>query len=94
MQFGCCLLSQAHRDVLEVLLCAFDLVLSFAEPTDERPRCNKMSIDNLATVIAPTLLFSSKMRPNKQQLDVAVSLVKTMINLREKMFLVQTNVTI
>lgn len=51
-----CMLPRSHRNLLEVLLYFFSWVASFANIDEETG--SKMDIHNLATVIAPNILFA------------------------------------
>ncbi|KAK4995437.1 Rho-type GTPase activating protein Rga1 [Elasticomyces elasticus] len=57
LHLTCCLLPKAHRDTMEILFCFLNWVSSFAY-TDEESG-SKMDIHNLATVIAPNILYPS-----------------------------------
>lgn len=56
LQLTYCMLPRCHRNLLEVLLYFFSWVASFAEIDEETG--SKMDTHNLATVIAPNVLFS------------------------------------
>lgn len=56
LQLTYCMLPRSHRNLLEVLLYFFSWVASFAEIDEETG--SKMDTHNLATVIAPNILFS------------------------------------
>lgn len=51
----CCLLPKCHRDCLEILFCFLKWAGSFHQVDDESG--SKMDIKNLATVIAPNILY-------------------------------------
>ncbi|SPQ19419.1 625fed22-b899-4cc7-96c8-1a05c37b4162 [Thermothielavioides terrestris] len=55
LHLTCCLLPKANRDCLEILFCFLKWVGSFHQVDDESG--SKMDIKNLATVIAPNVLF-------------------------------------
>ncbi|CAN3373208.1 rho-GTPase-activating protein Lrg1p [Diutina rugosa] len=56
LQLCYCMLPRSHRNLVEVLLYFFSWVASFAEIDEETG--SKMDIHNLATVIAPNVLFA------------------------------------
>ena len=55
LHLTCCLLPKPNRDCLEILFCFLKWVGSFHQVDDESG--SKMDIKNLATVIAPNVLF-------------------------------------
>ncbi len=55
LHLACCLLPKPNRDSLEILFCFLKWVGSFHQVDDESG--SKMDIKNLATVIAPNVLF-------------------------------------
>ena len=55
LHLTCCLLPKANRDCLEILFCFLKWVGSFHQVDDESG--SKMDIKNLATVMAPNVLF-------------------------------------
>ncbi|KAK4192701.1 hypothetical protein QBC35DRAFT_199949 [Podospora australis] len=55
LHLACCLLPKPNRDCLEILFCFLKWVGSFHQVDDETG--SKMDIKNLATVIAPNVLF-------------------------------------
>jgi len=58
LHLSCCLLPKAHRDTMEVLFCFLNWAASFSVVDEESG--SKMDIHNLATVIAPNILFSKE----------------------------------
>jgi hypothetical protein len=60
------MLPRSHRDLLEVLLYFFSWVASFAEIDEETGL--KMDVHNLATVIAPNILYSRQLSQQAGQL--------------------------
>ncbi|ODV77229.1 GTPase-activating protein of the rho/rac family, partial [Suhomyces tanzawaensis NRRL Y-17324] len=58
LQLVYCMLPRSHRNLVEVLLYFFSWVASFAEIDEETG--SKMDIHNLATVIAPNILFAKQ----------------------------------
>jgi len=55
LHLTCCLLPKCHRDSLEILFCFLKWAGSFHQVDDESG--SRMDIKNLATVIAPNILF-------------------------------------
>ncbi|KAK4227214.1 hypothetical protein QBC38DRAFT_196855 [Podospora fimiseda] len=55
LHLACCLLPKANRDCMEILFCFLKWVGSFHQVDDESG--SKMDVKNLATVIAPNVLF-------------------------------------
>lgn len=58
MHLICCLLPNAHRDVVEVLFYFLNWTASFAHMEDDTG--SKMDIHNLSTVITPNVLYEKK----------------------------------
>ncbi|KAG9243521.1 hypothetical protein BJ878DRAFT_114149 [Calycina marina] len=57
LHLTCCLLPKAHRDSLEILMSFFSWAASFHQVDDESG--SKMDAHNLATVIAPNILYNN-----------------------------------
>ncbi|KAK0628431.1 hypothetical protein B0T17DRAFT_588549 [Bombardia bombarda] len=55
LHLACCLLPKGHRDTLEIVFCFLKWAGSFHQVDDDSG--SKMDIKNLATVIAPNVLF-------------------------------------
>ncbi|KAL2018862.1 hypothetical protein VTK56DRAFT_287 [Thermocarpiscus australiensis] len=87
LHLTCCLLPKANRDCLEILFCFLKWVGSFHQVDDEAG--SKMDIKNLATVIAPNVLFD---RNKTSSLDsdpmFAIQAVEVLISNIEEMCLV------
>jgi len=83
----CCLLPKPNRDCLEILFCFLKWVGSFHQVDDESG--SKMDIKNLATVMAPNVLFD---RNKSSALDsdpmLAIEAVEVLIANIEEMCLV------
>ncbi|KAK4237858.1 hypothetical protein C8A03DRAFT_15635 [Achaetomium macrosporum] len=87
LHLTCCLLPKPNRDCLEILFCFLKWVGSFHQVDDESG--SKMDIKNLATVIAPNVLFD---RTKTSSLDsdpmYAIEAVEVLIANIEEMCLV------
>jgi hypothetical protein len=55
----CCLLPKVHRDCLEILFCFLKWAGSFHQIDDGEGLGSRMDIKNLATVIAPNVLYNA-----------------------------------
>lgn len=89
IHLACCLLPKCHRDCLEILLHFLKWAGNFHQVDDESG--SKMDIKNLATVIAPNILYNPLKGPaldNEPMLAIAV--VETLISNVETMCLVST----
>lgn len=93
LHYACCLLPQPNRDLLEVLLDFLKFVASFSGGEDG----NKMDISNLATVIAPNILYSkSKDKVGtlssgnliKDESFLAIEVVKSLLNFQDDLWTV------
>jgi hypothetical protein len=82
LHLTCCLLPKAHRDSLEVLCSFFNWVASFHQIDEESG--SKMDTHNLATVIAPNILFTNAKTPVDDNF-LAIEVVHTLIECNEQM---------
>jgi hypothetical protein len=82
LHLTCCLLPKAHRDTLEVLCSFFNWVASFHQVDEESG--SKMDTHNLATVIAPNILFTNAKTPVDDNF-LAIEVVHTLIECNEQM---------
>lgn len=87
LHLACCLLPKCHRDALEILFCFLKWASSFHQVDDEAG--SKMDIKNLATVIAPNILFANDKAPALDSDHMfAITAVETLVNYLEEMCLV------
>jgi hypothetical protein len=77
----CCLLPKVHRDVMEVLFNFMNWVASFHTVDEETG--SKMDVHNLATVIAPNILYSDLKSPDMDSSFLGIEAVATMIECNE-----------
>lgn len=86
----CCLMPKPHRDTMEVLFAFLKWAASFSQVDEESG--SKMDIHNLATVVAPNILYSpppkqtgNKAQPAPQVDDsfLAIEAVNTLIKYNE-----------
>lgn len=82
LHLTCCLLPKAHRDCLEILCSFFNWVASFHQIDEESG--SKMDTHNLATVIAPNILFTNAKMPVDDNF-LAIEVVHTLIECNEQM---------
>ncbi|TLD13482.1 uncharacterized protein PgNI_04941 [Pyricularia grisea] len=83
----CCLLPKCHRDCLEILFCFLKWAGTFHQVDDESG--SKMDVKNLATVIAPNILYlQSKALTLDSDPMFAIVAVETLIQDIEEMCLV------
>jgi hypothetical protein len=84
MHLTCCLLPKAHRDTLEVVLSFLAWVAQFAHVDEETG--SKMDEHNLATVVAPNILYSrnSTKGSNVDDSFAAIEAVYAMIKYSEE----------
>ncbi|KAK6584824.1 hypothetical protein PZA11_003048 [Diplocarpon coronariae] len=78
----CCLLPKTHRDCLEVLCSFFNFVGTFHQVDEESG--SKMDTHNLATVIAPNILYTNAKTPVDDNF-LAIEVVHTLIEYNEQM---------
>lgn len=87
LHLSCCLLPKYHRDCLEILFSFLKWAGSFHQVDEESG--SKMDIKNLATVIAPNILYSSsKVAGLDMEPMFAVNAVEDLITFNEEMCLV------
>jgi hypothetical protein len=82
LHLTCCLLPKAHRDCLEILCSFFNWVASFHQIDEESG--SKMDVHNLATVIAPNILYTNAKTPVDDNF-LAIEVVHTLIECNEQM---------
>ncbi|KAG1047678.1 hypothetical protein G6F43_009885 [Rhizopus delemar] len=79
---ACCLLPKANRDTMEVLFVFMKWVSQFAHL--ENNTGNKMGIVNLATVIAPNILYSKSKDPVKDESFYSIETVTMLLQNAEE----------
>ncbi|KAE8440695.1 hypothetical protein EG329_006813 [Mollisiaceae sp. DMI_Dod_QoI] len=82
LHLTCCLLPKAHRDCLEILCSFFNWVASFHQVDEESG--SKMDTHNLATVIAPNILYTNAKGPMDDNF-LGIEVVNTLIECNEQM---------
>lgn len=83
LHLTCCLLPKSHRDCLEVLFSFLNWVASFHQVDEESG--SKMDIHNLATVIAPNILFTNSKNAGMDDSFLAIEAVHSLIECNEQM---------
>ena len=90
LHLTCCLLPKCHRDSLEILFTFLKWAGSFHQIDEEAG--SKMDIKNLATVIAPNILYSNtKVASLDSDPMFAIEAVETLINDIETMCMVRAS---
>ena len=88
LHLTCCLLPKCHRDSLEILFCFLKWAGSFHQVDDDSG--SKMDIKNLATVVAPNILYNgSKLAALDSDPMFAITAVECLLSNIEEMCLVQ-----
>ncbi|TGO42083.1 hypothetical protein BHYA_0013g00880 [Botrytis hyacinthi] len=82
LHLTCCLLPKVHRDCLEILCSFFNWVASFHQVDEESG--SKMDTHNLATVIAPNIIYTNAKSPVDDNF-LAIEVVHTLIECNEQM---------
>lgn len=77
LHLTCCLLPKTHRDTMEVLFCFLNWVASFSVVDEESG--SKMDVHNLATVIAPNILFPNSKTEGMEESFLAIEAINTLI---------------
>jgi hypothetical protein len=83
LHLTCCLLPKSHRDCLEVVFSFFNWVASFHQVDEESG--SKMDTHNLATVIAPNILFTISKNSVPDDSFLAIEAVHSLIECNEQM---------
>lgn len=78
-----CLLPKSHRDCLEILFTFLSWVASFHQVDEESG--SKMDTHNLATVIAPNILFTTNKNSGMDDSFLAIEAVHSLIESNEQM---------
>lgn len=87
LHLACCLLPKCHRDCLEIVFCFLKWAASFHQVDDESG--SKMDIKNLATVIAPNIIYdNTKVAALGSDPLFAIEAVEILITYIEEMCLV------
>ena len=81
LHLTCCLLPKVNRDTMEILFNFMNWVASFHTVDEETG--SKMDIHNLATVIAPNILYSDIKSPDMDSSFLAIEAVASMIECNE-----------
>ena len=81
LHLTCCLLPKAHRDTMEVLFSFLNWVSSFAHIDDESG--SKMDSHNLATVVAPNVLYTNAKNAAVDDSFLAIEAINQLIRLNE-----------
>ncbi|KAF2088342.1 RhoGAP-domain-containing protein [Saccharata proteae CBS 121410] len=83
LHLTCCLMPKVHRDTMEVLFSFLNWVSSFHTVDEETG--SKMDIHNLATVIAPNILYSNNKSPDMDSSFLAIEAVHSLIECNDSM---------
>ena len=81
LHLTCCLLPKAHRDTMEVLFAFLKWVSSFAHIDEESG--SKMDSHNLATVMAPNILYTNAKSPTVDDSFLAIEAINQLIKSNE-----------
>ncbi|KFX97555.1 hypothetical protein V495_04306 [Pseudogymnoascus sp. VKM F-4514 (FW-929)] len=83
LHLTCCLLPKAHRDCLEILCSFLNWTASFHQVDEESG--SKMDTHNLATVIAPNILFTNTKNAGMDDSFLAIEAVHSLIEFNDQM---------
>ncbi|KAK8186341.1 hypothetical protein BC567DRAFT_240267 [Phyllosticta citribraziliensis] len=83
LHLTCCLLPKVHRDTMEVLFTFLNWVSSFCAVDEDTG--SKMDIHNLATVIAPNILYPNVKSPDMEASFLAIEAVHALIECNDSM---------
>ena len=81
LHLTCCLLPQTHRDTMEVLFSFLNWAASFSQVDEESG--SKMDVHNLATVIAPNILYANAKASNVDDSFLSIEAVNLLIKYNE-----------
>ncbi|KAI8384965.1 uncharacterized protein BYT42DRAFT_281393 [Radiomyces spectabilis] len=82
MHLACCLLPKPNRDTMEVLFLFIQWVATFAHMGEDIG--SKMDITNLATVLAPNILYSKSKDIAKDESFCSIEAVKMLLQYQEE----------
>lgn len=83
LHLTCCLLPKSHRDMMEVLFCFLNWAASFSVVDEENG--SKMDSHNIATVVAPNILFSNNKTEGMEDSFLAIEAVYALLKHNEEM---------
>jgi hypothetical protein len=83
LHLSCCLLPKVHRDTMEILFTFLVWVSSFSTVDEESG--SKMDLHNLATVIAPNILYANQKSADMDSSFLAIEAAHTMMEYNETM---------
>jgi len=90
LNYACCLLPKCYRDLLEVLLLFLKHISTFTD--NNNISGTKMNAENLATVIAPNILYSKYKDQGMDNSMLAIKAVKKLIEHPELSYIVPENI--
>ncbi|KAI7864075.1 hypothetical protein BDF14DRAFT_1952791 [Spinellus fusiger] len=85
----CCLLPKVNRDTMEVLFLFMKWVATFSHVDEESG--SKMDLMNLATVLAPNILYPKSKDPAKEESFPAIEAVYMLLQYQEEFSTAKTN---
>ncbi|KAL9106069.1 MAG: hypothetical protein Q9227_008855 [Pyrenula ochraceoflavens] len=77
LHLACCLLPKPHRDTMEVLFAFLNWTASFSHVDEESG--SRMDVHNLATVMAPNLLYTNAKMPGVDDSFLAIESITQLI---------------
>ncbi|KAE8316683.1 hypothetical protein BDV41DRAFT_94870 [Aspergillus transmontanensis] len=83
LHLACCLLPKAHRDTMEVLFAFLNWTSSFSHVDEESG--SKMDIHNLATVMAPNILYPNAKNGTVDESFLAIEAINALIAYNDTM---------
>lgn len=83
LHLACCLLPKAHRDTMEVLFAFLNWTSSFSHVDEESG--SKMDIHNLATVMAPNILYPNAKNGTVDESFLAIEAINALITYNDTM---------
>ncbi|RKP19440.1 RhoGAP-domain-containing protein [Rozella allomycis CSF55] len=92
LYFACLLLPEENRNVLEILLLFLYYVSTFEKHPDNPELGNKMSLENLAIVMAPNILYTKEEKPSPADCQIAIQVVYTLLLHHEKIWTVPDDI--
>ncbi|ORX82066.1 RhoGAP-domain-containing protein [Anaeromyces robustus] len=90
LNYACCLLPKCYRDLLEVLLLFLKHISTLTDTNNNSG--TKMNAENLATVIAPNILYSKYKDQDMDESMLAIKAVKKLIEHPELSYIVPENI--
>ncbi|KAK9768452.1 Rho-type GTPase activating protein Rga1 [Basidiobolus ranarum] len=90
IHLACCLMPKPHRDTMEALFIFLRWVSNFSHVGEDAG--SKMDLANLATVVAPNILYTNSKDPVKDESFLSIETVYALLKYQDEMWQIPPNV--